>query len=83
MKITNAGLEPGAGSGPDELEGLGAAFKIASYSSGGESISFNSGALVSKLSSEAEYAQTDYGVQYLTLHKLYAISIISSGEGGR
>jgi hypothetical protein len=72
---------PDAGSGGLEDIGCsGIALKVASYSSGGESISFNSGTLTTPLATDAEYAQTTYGVQYLTLRDLYAISIINSGE---
>lgn len=81
MKTAGVGSETGgAESGLSDIGGVGAAFKVASYSSGGESISFNSGALTSKLDSDAEYAQTVYGVQYLTLRNLYAIPILNSAE---
>jgi hypothetical protein len=63
-----------------EIGGVGAAFKIASYSSGGESVSFYNGALSTKLSPDAEYAQTVYGVQYLTLRELHTIPIVNAGE---
>ena len=81
MKAAGAGSEPGGGeSGLGYIGGVGAAFNIASYASGGESVSFNSGALPSKTDADAEYTQTAYGVQYLTLRKLYAIPILSAGE---
>ena len=84
MKTAGVGSESGAGvSGLDDIGGVGAAFKVASYSSGGESISFNSGVLTSTPGADAEYAQTVYGVQYLTLRGLYMIPILNSAERTR
>jgi hypothetical protein len=81
MKTAGAGSESGAGdAGASGIGGVGAAFNIASYTSGGESVSFNSGALTSKIDADAEYTQTAYGVQYLSLRKLRAIPILSAGE---
>ncbi|MDR3165439.1 MAG: DUF4054 domain-containing protein [Synergistaceae bacterium] len=81
MKTAGVGLESGTGrSELNDIGGVGAAFKLASYSSGGESISFNGGALTSKLDTDAEYAQTVYGAQYLTLRNLYTIPILNSAE---
>lgn len=83
MKSAGVGSESGSGSGGGELDniaGVGAAFKIASYSSGGESISFNSGTLTAKLSPDAEFAQTVYGVQYLSLRELHTVAILNAGE---
>jgi hypothetical protein len=81
MKTAGVGSETSAaGGGRDDIGGVGMAFKIASYSSGGESVSFNGGTLASGLDTDAEYAQTVYGVQYLTLRNLYAIPIVSSAE---
>ena len=81
MKTAGVGSESGGGeSDLGDIGGVGAAFRVASYSSGGESISFNSGALTAKLDSDAEYAQTVYGVQYLTLRNLYTIPILNSAE---
>jgi hypothetical protein len=82
IKTVNAGSEDTASDGLDSIGGVGAAFKVASYSSGGESVSFYNGALSQKLSSDAEFSQTVYGVQYLTLRDLHTISIISAGERG-
>ncbi|GHU52694.1 hypothetical protein AGMMS49975_09030 [Clostridia bacterium] len=80
MKTASVGSIETGGDELGDIGGVGAAFKIASYASGGESISFNSGTLTAKLSPDAEYAQTVYGVQYLTLRGLYAIPIINAGE---
>lgn len=82
MKTANVGSDESDSGGLDNLGGVGVAFKVASYSSGGESISFNNSALTSKISPDAEYSQTAYGVQYLTLRNLYTIPIISAGERG-
>lgn len=81
MKTANVGSDESGGF--DSVGGTGAAFKVASYSSGGESVSFNNSALTAKLSPDAEYSQTSYGVQYLTLRDLYSVSIINAGERGR
>ena len=81
MKMA-VGSDESAGGAFDDMGGAGAAFKIGSYTSGGESVSFNSAALTSKLSTDAEYSQTVYGVQYLTLRKQYGIAIINAGERG-
>lgn len=82
MKMAAVGSDESAGGAFDDIGGAGAAFKIGSYTSGGESVSFNSAALTSKLSTDAEYSQTVYGVQYLTLRKQYGIAIINAGERG-
>jgi hypothetical protein len=83
MKMAGAdsGSEPVAGG--NDLAQL-ASYKsagVSSYSSGGESISFDNGALTSALSADAEYSQTVYGVQYVTLRDLHSIAIVNSGEG--
>lgn len=82
MKMAAVGSDESAGGAFDDLGGAGVAFKVGSYTSGGESVSFNSAALTSQLSSDAEYTQTMYGVQYLTLRNSCAISIINAGERG-
>jgi hypothetical protein len=83
MKTANVGATGGgAGSDLDGIGGVAAAFKVSSYTSGGESISFNNNVLTSELDPDAEYSQTVYGVQYLTLRRMYMIPIISAGERG-
>lgn len=83
MKLAAVGSDESAGGGAfDDIGGAGVAFKVGSYTSGGESVSFNSAALTSQLSADAEYTQTMYGVQYLSLRNRCAISIINAGERG-
>lgn len=82
MKMAAVGSDESAGGAFDDLGGAGVAFKVGSYTSGGESVSFNSAALTSQLSTDAEYTQTMYGVQYISLRNRCAISIINAGERG-
>lgn len=82
MKMAAVGSDESAGGAFDDLGGAGVAFKIGSYTSGGESVSFNSAALTSQLSADAEYTQTMYGVQYVSLRNRCAIAIINAGERG-
>lgn len=82
MKMAAVGSDESAGGVFDDLGGAGVAFKVGSYTSGGESVSFNSAALTSQLSTDAEYTQTMYGVQYISLRNRCAISIINAGERG-
>ena len=48
MKIAAVGSDESAGGAFDDLGGAGVAFKVGSYTSGGESVSFNSAALTSQ-----------------------------------
>ncbi len=82
MKMAAVGSDESAGGAFDDLGGAGVAFKVSSYTSGGESVSFNSAALTSQLSADAEYTQTMYGVQFLSLRNMCAISIINAEERG-
>lgn len=82
MKMAAVGSDESAGGAFDDIGGAGAAFKIGSYTSGGESVSFNSAALTSQLSADAEYTQTMYGVQYVSLRNRCAVAIINAGERG-
>lgn len=83
MKVSNVGVSSEYLTDGDiaDVGGFGTAFKVSSYSSGGESISFNSTALTSRLSPDAEYSQTTYGIQFLTLRERSIIPIINAGEG--
>ena len=74
--IANA-AESGAA---DDAGGFGVGFRVANFSSGGESVGFNNSVLTSDLNPDAEYTQTVYGVQYLTLRDLRRIGIINAGE---
>ena len=80
IKVAQEAAASAEGDGVDDIGGVGAAFKVASYSAGGESISFNSSSLTAKPNPDAEFTQTVYGIQYLTLRDLYAIPIINAGE---
>lgn len=83
MKTANVGVSESASDGDlSDVGGVGTAFKVGSYSSGGESVSFNSAVLTAKISPDAEYTQTVYGVQYLTLRNLNVIPITNAGERG-
>jgi len=53
--------------------------RVASFSEGGTSVSFNSGA-GQNAGVDAELALTPYGVQYLNLRRLVIMPIISAGE---
>lgn len=73
-----------AGLGENTLGDLGKisnAFTASSVSDGGSSISFAGGG-VGNLQSDAEYAMTVYGTQFLQLRKMAVIPIHVSGEGG-
>ncbi|MDR2359671.1 MAG: DUF4054 domain-containing protein [Oscillospiraceae bacterium] len=78
-ELVSAGQAGGEGA-LSELEAYKAA-GVASYTSGGESVSFGSAALSGVVSPDADYAQTAYGTQYVALRNLYVIPIINSGEG--
>ncbi len=81
MKTGNVGNEDSIGDSDfSDIGGVGTAFKVSGYGSGGENISFNSGILTAQLSPDAEFTQTAYGVQYLSIRKLCSTSIINSGE---
>ena len=63
-----------------ELGKIGNSFAASSVSDGGSSISFAS-AGVGNLQTDAEYALTIYGAQYLQLRKMAIMGIRISGEG--
>jgi hypothetical protein len=81
MQLAGVGADSGEGGGSviDELGGAAVIAKLASYSSGGESISFYHGAS-GNVSADSEFELTEYGVQYLTLQKMCTIPIINAGE---
>lgn len=62
-----------------DLGKIGNAFTASSVSDGGSSISFAGGG-VGNLQTDAEYALTVYGAQFLQLRKMCIIPIHSSGE---
>ena len=82
MQLAGVGEDSGEGGGSviDELGGAAVVSKLASYSSGGESISFYHGGGTGSASADSEFELTEYGVQYLTLQKMYTIPIINAGE---
>ena len=59
--------------------GIGGLTRVASYSEGSRSISFN-GNMAQHAALEAEYALTPYGIQYLCLLRRTAPSITSAWE---
>ena len=68
----------------DASEGLGAMgvgdlMRVASYSEGETSISFNSNT-AQFTGKDAEFALTEYGVQYLSLRNMCGPAIVSGGE---
>lgn len=62
-----------------ELGKIGNSFVASSVSDGGSSISFAGGG-VGNLQTDAEYAMTVYGLQYLQIRKMCVIPIHVSGE---
>lgn len=82
MKVAAVGSDESASGELDGVGGTAVGFKVGSYTSGGESISFNGSVLTSALNPDAEFTQTVYGVQYLTLRNLHTVAIINAGERG-
>ena len=63
-----------------ELGKIGNAYVASSVSDGGSSISFAT-AGIGNLTTDAEYAMTVYGTQYLQLRRMAIVPIHISGEG--
>ena len=80
MKTASVGSEVNANADLDEVGGVGVAFRVGSYSAGGESIGFNNSVLTSSLNPDAELTQTVYGVQFISLRDMYIIPIINAAE---
>lgn len=77
MKL--GGLEVGGAAGREGLSySVGDTLRVASYSEGDTSISFNSAAATT--GTDADLLLTSYGVQYLALRRLAVIPIRCSGE---
>ena len=72
LKMMDKGADDGFGS-------MGAALRIASASEGETSVSFASNASLST-ETDAEYALTIYGIEFLTLRRNAIIPIVSAGE---
>ena len=58
---------------------IGDSLRVSSVSEGETSVSFSTGQSIN-LQTDAEYALTVYGIEFLNLRKLAVIPIISSGE---
>ena len=80
MEMASVGREQGADPlGEVAALGIGGLTRVASYSEGSRSISFN-GNMAQHAALEAEYALTPYGIQYLGLLRRTAPSITSAWE---
>ena len=77
MKLSGAFDETAEGEGGG-LGGVATDLRVASYSEGETSISFNNS--VSMLEDDAELTLTAYGTQYRTLLRMVIVPIMSSGE---
>ena len=77
MKL--GGLEGNEAAGGEGLScSIGDTLRVASYSEGDVSVSFNSAAATAE--TDADLLLTSYGVQYLALRRLAVIPIRCSGE---
>lgn len=72
LKMMDKGADDGFGS-------MGAALRVASASEGETSVSFSSNTSLST-ETDAEYALTIYGIEFLTLRRNAIIAIVSAGE---
>lgn len=78
MKLSGSFDETAEGEGGGSLGGVATGLRVASYSEGETSISFNNS--VSMLEDDAELTLTAYGTQYQTLLRKVIVPIMSSGE---
>lgn len=78
MKVSGSFDETADGEGGGGMGGIAAGLRVASYSEGSTSVSFNNS--VSMLEDEAELTLTAYGTQYRTLMRRVIVPIMSSGE---
>lgn len=78
MKLSGSFDETAEGEGGGSLGGVATGLRVASYSEGETSISFNNS--VSMLEDDAELTLTAYGTQYRTLLQKVIVPIMSSGE---
>lgn len=69
-----------SGYGNNENGKIGDSLRVGSYSEGETSISFTTNQQTN-LQVDAEYALTNYGLEFLTLRRNAVIPIISAGEG--
>lgn len=72
LKMMDKGADDGFGS-------MGAALRVASASEGETSVSFSNNTSLST-ETDAEYALTIYGIEFLTLRRNAIIAIVSAGE---
>lgn len=77
MKLSGA-YEAASEEGGSSIGSIADSLRVASYSEGSTSISFNNS--VSALTNDAELALTVYGTQYLTLRRMVIMPITSAGE---
>ena len=80
LKLSNVAVSEAG----DPLQGIsginaGNLMRVASYSEGEVSLSFN-GNMLQFIETDAELALTGYGVQYLSLQRMRIMSITSAGE---
>ena len=79
MKLAGVGIDPGDDPiGDVENIGIGNLMRVGNYSEGQTSVAFN-GNITQFTESDAEYALTPYGVQFLRLRRML-MSITSAGE---
>ena len=78
MTVSGSFDETADGEGGGGMGGIAAGLRVASYSEGSTSVSFNNS--VSMLEDEAELTLTAYGTQYRTLMRRVIVPIMSSGE---
>ena len=78
MKIANVNVAEGDSEGAGDMS-VGSLMRVASYSEGETSVSFNSNT-AQYAGTDAEYALTEYGIQYLSLRRLCVMPITSAGE---
>ena len=79
MKMAGLGITTGDPLADISQMGVGNLTRVASYSEGETSISFNQN-LSQLTDKDAELALTVYGIQYLTLRNMRIMPIISAGE---
>ena len=80
MKLANANIDPNEDPLNDVNEiGVGNIMRVASYSEGQTSVSFNNN-ISQYTDTDAELALTPYGVQFLSLRRMRVMPITSAGE---
>ena len=77
MKLSGA-FDAASEEGGSSIGSLADTLRVASYTEGSTSISFNNG--VSLAANDAELTLTGYGTQYLSLRRMVIMPITSAGE---